>query len=76
LLGFELASLLSGAFIAEFFFNWPGLGRLTLKAVQDQDLYVLMASLVMGAVLLILGNLAADLMLKFADPRIKLEDLN
>jgi peptide/nickel transport system permease protein len=76
LLGFELAGLLSGAFIAEFFFNWPGLGRLTLKAVQDQDLYVLMASLVMGAVLLIMGNLAADLMLKFADPRIKLEDLN
>jgi peptide/nickel transport system permease protein len=76
LLGFELASLLSGAFIAEFFFNWPGLGRLTLKAVQDQDLYVLMASLVMGAVLLILGNLVADLLLKFADPRIKLEDLN
>jgi peptide/nickel transport system permease protein len=36
----------------------------------------LMASLVMGAVLLILGNLVADLMLKFADPRIKLEDLN
>ncbi|BAZ14614.1 binding-protein-dependent transport systems inner membrane component [Calothrix sp. NIES-4071] len=76
LLGFELASLLNGAFIAEFFFNWPGLGRLTLQALQAQDLYLLMASLVMGAVLLILGNLIADLMLKAADPRIKLEDLN
>jgi peptide/nickel transport system permease protein len=76
LLGFELASLLNGAFIAEFFFNWPGLGRLTLQALQAQDLYLLMASLVMGAVLLILGNLIADLLLKAADPRIKLEDLN
>lgn len=76
LLGFELASLLNGAFIAEFFFNWPGLGRLALQALQSQDLYLLMATLVMGAVLLIVGNLIADLMLKAADPRIKLEDLN
>lgn len=76
LLGFEMASLLNGAFIAEFFFNWPGLGRLTLQALQSQDLYLLMASLVMGAVLLIFGNLVADLLLKAADPRIKLEDLN
>ncbi|BAY62847.1 binding-protein-dependent transport systems inner membrane component [Calothrix brevissima NIES-22] len=76
LLGFELAGLLNGAFIAEQFFNWPGLGRLTLQAVQAQDLYLLMASLVMGAVLLIVGNLIADLMLKAADPRIKLESLN
>jgi peptide/nickel transport system permease protein len=76
LLGFELASLLSGAFIAEFFFNWPGLGRLALQAVQAQDLYLLMASLVMGAVLLIVGNLIADLLLKVADPRISLGNLN
>jgi peptide/nickel transport system permease protein len=76
LLGFELAGLLNGAFIAEQFFNWPGLGRLTLQAVQAQDLYLLMASLVMGAVLLIIGNLMADLLLKVADPRIRLENLN
>lgn len=76
LLGFELASLLSGAFIAEFYFNWPGLGRLALQALQAQDLYLLMASLIMGAVLLIVGNLIADLLLKAADPRIRLEDLN
>ncbi len=76
LLGFELASLLSGAFITENFFNWPGLGKLTLQAVLAKDQYLVMASLVMSAVLLILGNLIADLMLKAADPRIKLEDLN
>ena len=75
LLGFEFASLLSGAFIAEFFFNWPGLGRLILQAVTAQDLYLVMGSLVMGAAMLIIGNLLADLLLKFADPRIKLEDL-
>jgi peptide/nickel transport system permease protein len=75
LLGFEFAGLLSGAFIAEFFFNWPGLGRLTLDAVNKQDLYLVMASLMMGAVMLILGNLLADLLLKTVDPRIKLADL-
>jgi peptide/nickel transport system permease protein len=76
LLGFELAGLLGGAFIAEFFFNWPGLGRLTLQAVQAQDLYLVMASLVMSALLLSVGNLIADLLLKASDPRIRLENLN
>jgi peptide/nickel transport system permease protein len=75
LLGFEFASLLSGAFIAEFFFNWPGLGQLILKAVTAKDIYLVMASLMMGAVMLIVGNLLADLLLKVVDPRIKLSDL-
>jgi peptide/nickel transport system permease protein len=73
LLGFELAGLLGGAFIAEQFFNWPGLGRLTLQAVMAKDQYLVMASLVMSAVLLNVGNLLADLLLKVADPRIRLE---
>ncbi|MGH1394927.1 MAG: ABC transporter permease [Trichormus sp.] len=73
LLGFELAGLLGGAFIAEQFFNWPGLGRLTLQAVIAKDQYLVMASLVMSAVLLNVGNLMADLLLKVADPRIRLE---
>jgi peptide/nickel transport system permease protein len=75
LLGFEFASLLGGAFITETYFNWPGLGRLILQAFQAQDLYVVMASLMIGAVMLILGNLFADLALKAVDPRIKLAEL-
>ncbi|NEO36083.1 MAG: ABC transporter permease [Moorea sp. SIOASIH] len=75
ILGFEFASLLSGSFIAEIFFNWPGLGRLILQAVTAQDLYLVMGSLMMGATMLILGNLLADLLLKVVDPRIRLEDL-
>jgi peptide/nickel transport system permease protein len=74
-LGFEFAGLLSGAFIAEFFFNWPGLGRLILDAVRSQDIYLVMVSLMMGAVMLIIGNLLADLLLKSIDPRIKLANL-
>ncbi|NJK42020.1 MAG: ABC transporter permease [Acaryochloridaceae cyanobacterium SU_2_1] len=76
LLGFEFSSLLGGAFIAEFFFNWPGLGQLLLKAVQSQDLYLVMAGLMMGAVMLIIGNLLADILLAIVDPRIKLNTMN
>lgn len=74
ILGFEFASLLGGSFIAEFFFNWPGLGRLTLQAVQGQDKYLVMGSLMIGATLLIIGNLLADLLLKIVDPRIQLDN--
>ena len=76
ILGFEFSSLLSGSFIVENYFSWPGLGTLTLEAVQQQDLYLIMASLVLGAVMLIIGNLLADLALSFVDPRIKVSRLN
>lgn len=76
ILGFEFSSLLSGSFIVENYFGWPGLGTLTLEAVQKQDIYIVMANLMLGAVMLILGNLIADLTLSFVDPRIKLSRLN
>ena len=76
ILGFEFSALLSGSFIVENYFSWPGLGTLTLEAIQRQDLFLVMASLVLGAVMLIVGNLIADLVLSFVDPRIKLSRLN
>jgi peptide/nickel transport system permease protein len=72
ILGFQFASLLSGSFIAEFFFNWPGLGRLLLESVQSYDINVFMAGLTIGSIMLILGNVLADLILQFIDPRIRL----
>lgn len=68
--GFELGGLLSGSAILENVIAWPGLGRLILEAVLRKDLYVVMGSLVIGAVTLLLGNLAADLLLAASDPRI------
>jgi len=47
---------LSGAFIAEYFFNWLSLGSLTLEAVTNLNLYLVMASLMMGATMVIVGN--------------------
>jgi peptide/nickel transport system permease protein len=71
LFGFTLADLLSGAFLVEVIMSWPGLGRLTLDALFTRDLYLVMGSLLMASVMLILGNLAADIMLALSDPRIR-----
>jgi len=70
LFGYTLGALLSGSFIAEIIFSWPGLGRLTLDALLTQDQYLVMGAILMASVMLILGNLIADLLLAAADPRI------
>lgn len=73
LLGFEFASLLSGAALTETVLAYPGLGRLTLEGVLTKDMNLVMAALMLAALMLILGNLLADVLLKFVDPRISLE---
>lgn len=73
LFGFEFASLLSGAALTETVLAYPGLGRLTLDGVLTKDMNLVMASLMLGALMLVLGNLLADILLKVADPRISLE---
>ena len=71
LLGFEFAGLLSGAALTEYVFQYPGLGRLILEAVMKSDINLVMASLMMGTIMLIVGNLIADILLIITDPRIR-----
>lgn len=71
LLGFEFAGLLSGAALTEYVFQYPGLGRLILEAVMKSDINLVMASLMMGTMMLIVGNLIADILLMLTDPRLK-----
>jgi len=71
--GYQFSALLSGAALIEIVLGWPGLGTVMLEAVLAQDLYLVMASMLMGGVLLILGNLLADILLGFFDPRIRYE---
>ena len=73
LFGYELSGLLAGAALVENVMAWPGLGRLLLESVQSRDIYVAMGAFVMGGVLLILGNLIADILLALTDPRIRFE---
>lgn len=71
LLGFEFAGLLSGAALTEYVFQYPGLGRLILEAVMKSDINLVMASLMMGTIMLIAGNLLADILLMITDPRLR-----
>jgi len=73
IVGLQFGALLSGAIITETIFAWPGLGRLTLQAIQARDY-----PLVQGCVLVIsfgyvLVNTATDLLYAYADPRIRYE---
>lgn len=70
LFGYTLGALVSGSFIAEIIFAWPGLGRITLDAILTQDQYLVMGSVLMASAVLVAGNLIADLLLVVADPRI------
>lgn len=70
LFGFQLSSLLSGAALVEIICSYPGLGTVMLDAVRSQDLFLVMGSAMMGGVLLIGGNLFADVLLAVVDPRI------
>ena len=70
LFGYTLGALVSGSFIVEIIFSWPGLGRITLDAILTQDQYLVMGAILMASLVLIIGNLIADLLLAIADPRI------
>lgn len=71
LLGYEFSGLLSGAALVEIICSWPGLGSLMLTAVRAKDVYLVMASMMMGGILFIIGNLLADIALAKSDPRIR-----
>lgn len=70
--GLQLPMLFGGALVTETVFSWPGMGLLFVNALANRDYPVLMAILMVGALLVILGNLAADLIVAFVDPRIRL----
>lgn len=74
LLGYEFSGLLSGAALIEIICSWPGLGSLMLTAVFSKDIYLVMANMLMGGVLFIIGNLIADITLAKVDPRIRYDD--
>ncbi|HLX35961.1 MAG TPA: ABC transporter permease [Candidatus Limnocylindrales bacterium] len=70
LLGLTIPSLLSGAAITETVFSWPGLGYLGVTSVIERDYPVVLAVVMIGGVMVILGNLLADIAYAVVDPRI------
>ncbi len=68
--GFELSSLLSGAALLEIVCGYPGLGQVMLEAVRSQDIFLVMGSMLIGGLLLVVGNLVADVLLAVVDPQV------
>lgn len=73
LAGLQLPTLLSGALVTETVFTWPGMGRLFLDSLGYRDYPVVMGLLMFSALLVLIGNLLADLLVAAADPRIRLD---
>ncbi|HLZ91366.1 MAG TPA: ABC transporter permease [Candidatus Acidoferrum sp.] len=73
LFGFSLGTLLSGSLLVEVVMSWPGLGPFLLEAILARDVYVVIGGVLFSTLFLVAGNLAADLLLYWADPRIRTE---
>ena len=72
LLGLQLGALLAGAVITETVFSWPGIGLLTIEAIQSRDYPVVQACVLLISVGYVLVNLLTDIVYAWADPRIRL----
>jgi ABC-type dipeptide/oligopeptide/nickel transport system permease component len=75
LLGLNLGHLIGGAFVVETIFAWPGLGRLTVQAIFDRDVPVVMGAVLVAAPLCLTINLIVDLLQSALDPRLHAEVL-
>lgn len=71
LLGMALPDLITGAIVAETVFSWPGLGSMMVTAVFQFDYPIIMGVTIFSALLLIVGNLLADILYSAVDPRIR-----
>ena len=71
--GFAFAGLLSGALMVEIVLQYPGLGQLMFQSILREDQFVVLASVMLGCSMLVVGNLLADILLAWSDPRIRLE---
>lgn len=72
MLGIIIGETLSGAVIIETIFSWPGVGRVTVQAIQTRDFAVVMAAVAVFSVIFVVINLIVDLLYAVLDPRVRL----
>ena len=72
-IGTDLPKIIGGAVITEQIFQWPGIGSLTVAAINSRDYPILMAIVILSAVAVLLANLLVDLLYAVIDPRIRYE---
>ncbi|MDQ7821596.1 MAG: ABC transporter permease [Candidatus Eremiobacteraeota bacterium] len=73
IIALSLPEILAGAFIIEFIFAWPGMGRLGMEAVFHRDYTILMGDIFISSILVVFANIIADMCYSLVDPRIRLE---
>lgn len=72
LFGPAIPGLISGAVLTESIYSWPGMGRMTVEAIQSQDYPIIMAIVLMSGIATIIGFLVSDILYAVLDPRIRM----
>jgi peptide/nickel transport system permease protein len=72
-IGLDLGYFLGGVVIVENVFAWPGVGKLAFDAISNDDIYLVMGTVLVGAVFVVLANLLVDVAQTWIDPRVRLE---
>jgi peptide/nickel transport system permease protein len=72
MVGSDIGMLMSGIVVVESVFGWPGIGQLAWQAIQRVDIPIIMGVTLVAACAIVIGNLIADILALFMDPRIKL----
>lgn len=73
MIGIDIGIFMSGIVVVESVFGWPGIGQLAWQAIQRVDIPIIMGVTLVSAIAIVIGNLVADILAPFVDPRIKLK---
>jgi peptide/nickel transport system permease protein len=71
LLGLMLPAYVGGAVFIEKVFDWPGLGSLAADSIQKRDYFLVTGTVIVGSIMVVVGNLMADLLQMALDPRVR-----
>lgn len=71
MVGMNFGTLITGSFVVESVFGWPGIGTLLMDSINNRDYTMIMGITMLACVVLLIGNFLADILYSFADPRIK-----
>jgi peptide/nickel transport system permease protein len=74
LAGLDLGFMLGGVVVIESVFGWPGIGSQVVRAISQEDLPVLMGTLLVGTLCIVIASLVVDLVHVLLDPRIALDE--
>jgi len=74
MIGIDIGIFMSGIVVVESVFGWPGIGQLAWQAIQRVDIPIIMGVTLVSAIAIVIGNLIADILAPFVDPRIKLKE--